>query len=412
MMRPAYVLDFLPTYVLRELEEITDAGSSPVVVVSADSPRAAYWKGISGPAGERMESIALPFRGLMDCGVGSLLRQCAPLLLRTLARSPLRLLSVMRQALETGCFRYMCAGATLAERLAEEEVDLLHAHFAQDAAHVTCWAASLMGLPFTVTTHARDIFVPKSADRLRQVLENADSIVTISDFNAAFMEDMLGPELSEKIRVIRLGVNADTLPPLAEAAGGGEVCVASGLAEKKGVHVLLEAARILRERGRELNCTVIGGDREGRRLDGYRRAVEGGRLSRMLDFPGALDSEETLNRLASASLCVMPSVSARDGDMDGIPVCLMEAAAMGVPIVSTRLSGIPELVIHGETGLLAEPGDPESLADNLQWAMNHPAEMERMAARGRERAARLFDSSASARAVLSMMEEVAGGRVP
>ncbi|MGM0627526.1 MAG: glycosyltransferase, partial [Candidatus Fermentibacterota bacterium] len=150
----------------------------------------------------------------------------------------------------------------------------------------------------------------------------------------------------------------------------------------------------------------------GRRLDSYRRAVEGGRLSGMLDFPGVLDSEETLSRLASASLCVLPAVRARDGDMDGIPVCLMEAAAMGVPIVSARLSGIPELVVHGETGLLADPGDPGSLADSLQWAADHPAEMERMAARGRKRAAEMFDSAAGARAVLSMMEETAGRREP
>lgn len=410
-MRPVYVLDFLPTYVLRELRELAGAGCRPVVVMPSDSPLAAYWDGISGADEGEMERTPLPFRGLMICGARRLLGRSASPLLRALLRSPLRTLSLTRQALETGCFRYLCAGAMLAESLREAEADLLHAHFAQDAAHVASWAASLLGLPFTVTTHARDIFVPQSANRLRQVLESADAVVTISEFNAAFIEDLLGPEISGKTRVIRLGVDAAALPPRAETTGG-EICIASGLAEKKGVHILLETARMLRERGRELSCTVIGGDSDGRRLDSYRKAVEGGRLSVMLDFPGVLDSEETLSRLASASLCVLPSVRARDGDMDGIPVCLMEAAAMGVPIVSTRLSGIPELVVHGETGLLADPGDPGSLADSLQWAADHPAEMERMAARGRERVAEMFDSAASARAVLSMMEETAGRREP
>ncbi len=409
-MRPAYVLDFLPTYVRRELQGLRESGCRPLVLLPSDSPRADYWKGIAEEDVADGESILLSLRGTMRCGAGALLGRCGPVLLRTLLRSPLRLLSLLRRALETGCFRYMCAGAMVADELREREPDLLHAHFAQDAAHVASWAASILGLPFTVTTHARDIFVPQSVQRLGEVLEAADAVITISQYNAEFLEDLLGPGVSDRTRVIRLGVDPDRLPARRRPEErGGQVCIASGLTEKKGIHVLLDAARLLRRRGRRLDCTVVGGDREGRRLDCYRRAVEGGPLDGMLAFPGKMSSGETLERLASAELCIMPSTRARDGDMDGIPVSLMEAAAMGVPIVSTRLSGIPELVVHGETGLLAEPGDPASLTDSLEWAADHPSEMERMAEAARKRARRMFDASRSARSVLEAMEDAAGG---
>lgn len=408
-MRPAYVLDFLPTYVLREVEGLTGLGCRPLVILSADSPLTAHWEGISGGPRKELEVLRLPLRSLMSCGAGTLIRRCGPALLRWLPRCPLRLLSFAARALETRCFRFLCAGAILAEELRGREVDLLHAHFAQEAAHVASWAASLLEVGFTVTTHARDIFVPQSRDRLRQVLDSADAVVTISRYNASFLKELLAPEPVEGIRVVRLGLDPGRLPRRAGPdRREGQVCIASGLVEKKGVHVLLEAARLLRRRGAGLSCTVIGGDLDGRRLEGYRRAVEGGPLDEMLAFPGTLPSVETLKLLASAELCVLPSVKARDGDMDGIPVCLMEAAAMGVPIVSTRLSGIPELVVDGETGLLAEPGDPESLADRLQWAADHPREMERMGAAARERARMMFDAQASAGALLEIMREVSG----
>ena len=407
----AYVLRSVPPYVLRELEELAKTETcSPLCVTPSDCKGSNWWQSITGQPRLDREPLSLAFYGLLTCGVMELLRRALPVLIRIGLRHPLRLSSSLRRALEEGCFRHLCAGAMIADRLREEKVDLLHVHFAKQTAHVTMWAAALLNLPLTVTTHARDIFVPRNEQRLLRVLEAADSIATISEYNAAYLEEKLGRSVRNKTRVIRLGVNPSELPAR-EAPGEGEVCIASGLAEKKGVHVLLEAARLLRIRGRRISCTVVGSDPDDSRLARYRKALEDSELSAMVSFPGALPHEKTMDLLTSASLCVMPSVKARDGDMDGIPVCLMEAAAMGVPIVSTRLSGIPELVVHGETGLLAEPGDPESLADSLQWAADHPVDMERMAARGRDRAARMFDSAASARAVLSMMEEVAGRRL-
>ena len=407
-MRVAYILDFAPTYVLRELAEMAESGRcSPVAVLPADSSVAEFWKGISGAQEESLDVLEIPYTNLLTCAAGRLLRQTVPILLRYSLRHPVKMLNVLRMALEEGCFRYFCAGALVADALREREVELHHAHFAKDAAHVARWASLLDDIPYTVTTHARDIFVPESSDRLRQLLQAADRVVTISDFNAGYIEEQLGGEIASNVEVIRLGVSPKRLPKRSPD-GSGVVCVASGLAEKKGVHVLLEAARLLASRGVRPKVTVIGEDRDGVELDRCRRAVESGPLKGMLLFPGMLPSAETLKALASAELCVMPSVRALDGDMDGIPVALMEAAAMGTPMVATRLSGIPELVVDGETGLLAEPGDPASLADAIGRALERPGDMAAMAERARGMVEERFNSIRNAGRLIDLFERVIG----
>lgn len=256
-------------------------------------------------------------------------------------------------------FQFLAA-VRLAGLLEEAGCRHLHVHFAHVPAQIAMYAAALSGLPFTVTAHANDIFqrgllLPEKARRAARML-------TISEHNRAYLEGLGVP--AHRLAVVRCGVAF----PIAEAprppaAGPVRRLGSLGrLVEKKGMDVLLEAAARLRLQGRQIEVDIAG--------DGPLRAeleALAGRLglSGTVRFLGPLGHREVAAWLQGLDAFVLACKADAQGDMDGIPVVLMEAMSQGVPVVSTRLSGIPELVIDRRTGLLAEPGDGASLAEQL-----------------------------------------------
>jgi len=259
----------------------------------------------------------------------------------------------------------------VASYLLDSHAQVLHAHFAWLPGAAASIAASLLQRPFSVTVHAYDLYSWKN-ELLRLVSSQAAHVVAISDYNRQHVA-ALGTCAPEAISVVHCGVDlaqfqAPLRSPVAAAAPLRILSVGS-LVPKKGHIHLIAACHLLQQRGVDFNCTIIGGGPNQQALD--QRIREYG-LQERVRLLGALPLPNIVAAYAEHDLFVLASVHSADGDRDGIPVVLMEAGAMDLPLVSTQVSGIPELVRHGETGLLAPPGDPVALADAIAALAANP----------------------------------------
>lgn len=375
-MRILYVLGFLPTYVQREIDSLADAGHDIVVLLPSEEAlnvTAALWKDITNHAERQTVTVhrIIPFQYLT-----SPLR----LLLKPLLLSLEHLLHLYKSLKESE-FRFFLTASDTLRSLGNEWIpDVVHTHFAKDQAHIARIMAGIMGVPYTVTTHATDIFVPQSTSRLKRVLRDAGAVITISNFNKIYMAEK--EFASGNVEVIRLGIDPASLPERATDTTKQEgICVASGLVEKKGLDVLLKSAELLVDKFPELTFKVVGSDPGGILLNEFRIKAK----NLPVHFLGILSSRETLKLVAEAPFFVLPCVRASNGDMDGIPVSVMEAMGIGVPVVSSRISGIPELIENEKSGFLAIPGSAESLAEAICRVLQSHEFSENIANNGREK---------------------------
>lgn len=237
--------------------------------------------------------------------------------------------------------------AELAERLPKAGIAHVHAHFATHATTMAFIVQKLAGIPYSFTAHAHAIFVERAL--LREKVRDAVFVRTISEFNRHFLETLYPQETAGKVHVVHVGAT----PPDEPGRGGGIVCVAAPRPHK-GIPVLLEACEILGER-----CTIV------------RDA----------------DAEPALR---TADIYVQPSVIAANGQMDGIPLALIDAMAAGKPVIASAISGIPELITDGESGLLVDPANPRMLAEAIARVQREPILRARLSARAREKVAREF----------------------
>lgn len=197
---------------------------------------------------------------------------------------------------------------------------------------------------------------------------------------------------ASQIDVIHLGVDTTRfafVPPSERrpAAGPRRILIVARLVPKKGVDVALAAMRRLRDRGCDVELRIVGDGPERTRLEGLIRAWQLTNVSLL----GALEHALTQQEFTRAHLYIQPSITAESGDQEGIPVSLMEAMAVGVPVVSTRHSGIPELVIDGQTGLLTDEHDAESLAAAIERLTRDRTGAEHLAHAARARVEQEFD---------------------
>jgi colanic acid/amylovoran biosynthesis glycosyltransferase len=305
------------------------------------------------------------------------------------ARSPGRLVRSLAAA---------AAGAQHARSLGPLGVDHLHAHFASYPALAVWMCRRLTGVPYSFTGHAVDLYVDQSF--LERKVREAAFVVAISEFNRRFMSDY-GGDSATPVHVVHCGIRPDAylFRPRRPPADGPvrAVCVASFI-EHKGHRVLFEALAAGGEELGRIELDLVGG-RELR--EPLERLAESLGIADRVRFLGTLPEQEVAALLDRADLFVLPSLIAGDRRMEGLPVALMEALAAGLCTVTTRLSGIPELVRDGETGILAEQGDPGSMRDALGRALSGAC-TEATAKAARALVEREFDIERSATALAAL----------
>jgi colanic acid/amylovoran biosynthesis glycosyltransferase len=286
----------------------------------------------------------------------------------------------------------LCGKAKEVARLARKAgITHLHAHFGSDPATVALLAARALGGTFSFTAHARDIYhtyVSPEVDaaKRRAKLREAAFTVTVSDYNAAHLRGLC-PEAADRIYRLYNGIDL-TLFSLADDVVDGRIVAVGRLVEKKGFSVLVDACAILRDRGLPFDCRIIG---DGPLQGALQAQIETLGLVGQVTLAGPMPQERLADELGTAAIATLPCVITPDGDRDGLPTVLLEAMGKGVPVVTTTVTGGPEIVADGETGLLCPPGNPAALADALETLLRDPHRARAMGAAGRLRAERLFD---------------------
>jgi glycosyltransferase involved in cell wall biosynthesis/Ser/Thr protein kinase RdoA (MazF antagonist) len=285
-------------------------------------------------------------------------------------------------------------------RLVEREgIRHVHAHYATHPALAAFVISELTGATYSFTAHAHDIFVHQRM--LRQKIERAHFVVAISEFNRQYLLRRAPRVAADKIKVVHCGIEpekygtttAKDARPDAEHDGergaldGRDkqftiLCVAS-LQTYKGIRYLIESCHLLAGHlSSNFRCLVVGEGVERARLESLIDELE---MRERVQLLGARTQREVASLLAGADLFVLPSTVAPDGQMEGIPVALMEAMASGLPVVATRISGIPELVEDGINGRLVPHADAQALADAIISLYKSEAMRREMGERGREK---------------------------
>lgn len=261
--------------------------------------------------------------------------------------------------------REVAQAIRLAQMVKERGITHLHAHFATTSTTVARLAARLAGITYSFTAHAKDIYHDDTLpDVLRRKLYDAAAVITVSDFNLAFLRQHYGPAAQDVYRVYN-GVDLEEFPfaaPDQQSRTGPEIIAVGRLVEKKGFDDLIEACRILRDRGMPCECQIIGSGPEEERL---RERIHERSLTGCVHMVGGLPRGEVISRVQAASVLAAPCVVGADGNRDGLPTVLLEAMALGTPCIATDVTGIPEAVIDGETGLLTPQRNPQALATGI-----------------------------------------------
>jgi len=288
--------------------------------------------------------------------------------------------------------------------LQQFDPQLLHAHWATYPSTAAWALGEVLNRPFSFTCHAHDIFIEKQL--LARKIHEAALAVTISQHNVDWLRIHATPHAAEKLKVIHCGVDLERTPLSMGIREPRSMLAVGRLDPVKGFETLIDAMGLLRDRGVALDCRLVGSGPLDQSL--RQRALERG-VASCIDFVGPQPYERISSWMKTATLFVLPSQVAADGNRDGIPVALMEAMASGCPVVSTRVSGIPELIEDNHNGMLVEQRDPAALADAIKRLLDSAELRHRLAAGARARIEDHFDARKEAGRLHGLMTEAAYG---
>jgi colanic acid/amylovoran biosynthesis glycosyltransferase len=286
----------------------------------------------------------------------------------------------------------------------EKRAAHIHAHFASIATSVAMMASRLLDIPFSFTVHAYDIFLDNPL--MPEKLSDAKFVVVCSRFSEVYLNEHYPDARSPRMELVRYGIDPALFAghPPGPNVSCPFILAVGRLVETKGFHTLIRACGLLRERGVEFKCGIIGAGPEQACLESMIRELG---LREKVFLLGERQPAEVIEFYPEADLFVMPSC-VRKNDRDGIPNVLLEAMISGVPVISTRVSGIPELVRDEETGLLVEPDDPVALARAMARFLEDRKLAESLSRSAKELVAREFNIERSAMRLLELFRERTG----
>lgn len=273
----------------------------------------------------------------------------------------------------------------------------IHAHWATYPSTAAMLIAERLGVPFSFTAHAHDIFV--NDHLIADKLQRAAFAVTISEFNRRWLSGRYAYARPRRLEVIHCGLPIDEYRPAAAEREPGLIVAVGRLDHIKGFRHLVDACSELRDRGVAFRCRIVG---EGPLRAALEAQIAALGLVDQCTLEGALPQHDVRMLVQRAAVFVLPSVVTPHGDRDGIPVALMEAMALGAPVVSTVVSSIPELVEDGMTGLLVAPGDAHALAERIDRLLRDQAGAAALTARARQRIECDFDVTKAADRLLRL----------
>ena len=359
---------------------------------------------LAPPSDEIQHPVVARVRAPLVCVPPPTARHAAGYLwrhLRQAVAAPLRYARALQTALHQGTVDEFLRGGWLAAQLRADGVAHLHAHFISTPADVAAAASALSGLPFSISAHAKDIYTSCPVD-LQRRLRAASFTVTCTEFNRATLA-----RLAPEVRVQRMyhGIDHSEFNPKRRRVPQDRpvpLLLAVGrLRAKKGLDTLIDACALLRAGGQALRCQIVGYGEERERLLAQ---IESLGLAGIVTLQGKLARGQVIERYAETAVFVQPSRVTADGDRDGIPNVLLEAMAMGLPVVASRVSGIPELVHHRHSGLLVEPDDAAALAAAIATVLADPVLAASMGRSARAVVTESFDNDLNLQLLTRLLE--------
>lgn len=296
-------------------------------------------------------------------------------------------------------YQYL-AGISLARRVRSLGIRHIHAHFAHVPATIAMSAAKQLGLPFSFTGHANDLFRHRSL--LEEKLDRAAFIACISSWHNHWYGSVRKAKRDNR-PIIRCGVDLNDFAPAPQTPR--LIVSVARLVEKKGLDTLVEACALLRDRGVELRCKIAG---DGPMREQLALMISERKLGDTIELLGPLPNEQVRELVSSASVFCLPCRDDSSGDRDGIPVALMESMACQVATVSGDLPAIRELIEDRVSGRLVPGGDAEALAGTLEELLESDELRQRLGVQGRRRIAQEFDLDVNADRMIAALRTLGG----
>ena len=285
-------------------------------------------------------------------------------------------------------FAYLAEAAVVAQWCREDGVRHIHAHFGTNSAAVALLASTLSAIPYSFTVHGPEEFDAPIALSLKEKIAASRFVAGVSSFGASQLRRWSAPRDWDRIKVIRCGIDGAFARESTAITAERRLVTIARFSEQKGHMVLIEALALLRTAGVDFHATLVG---DGPLRPMVEAAIERHDLKRAVTLTGLATGEEVRRALQAARIFVLPSFA------EGLPVVIMEAMALGLPVVATHVAGVPELVVDGVTGWLVPAGDEAELAEAIRRALDTPdAKLAEMGRAGRERVAQRHDADREA----------------
>lgn len=317
----------------------------------------------------------------------------------------LRALHFIARRPEPGRLKNFLQAGYLSRLLAVEKLEHLHAHFINQPAGVAELAQRMIGIPYSVTAHAKDIFLSPAPELLRKI-NRAKFIVTCNEYNRGFLTRIAGD--GTPILRIYHGLDPNVFRADEERKNPDRVPLilsVGRLREKKGFPCLLNACRLLKVGGAKFRCVIVG---YGPLHEELAQRITDLGLDGMVFLTGMLTQESLIELYKQATLFVLPWQITADGDRDGIPNVLAEAMAMELAVISTEVSGIPELIEPMRNGVLVRPEDPAGLAGAIKQLLEQPQLRGELGKAGRQKVCQLCSARDNALQLMTLFGETAG----
>jgi len=295
----------------------------------------------------------------------------------------------------------LLAAASIVEAVKKRGITYVHAHFASYHTELAMCLARLAQIPYGITAHATGIW--KDRNILAEKIAGARIVLTCTECNANHLRS-LAREHAHKVGLLYHGLDFNALPPPTDPPADDvtRLLAVGRLVPKKGFDTLITEASLLAKQNHPFHLTIIGDGPEDARL---RNRIAALQLEKLVTMKGAVSNQVVFEEMARCHVLVQPSRPGRSGDLDGIPNVILEAMATYRPVVGTSISGIPEVVKDGKTGLLVEPGDPLGLAAAIFAIGKNLDQARELGRAGRELVESRFDVQRNVARQLELLQQ-------
>ena len=383
------------TFIYREIESLRKAGMT-VYTASIRQPEnlAVMTPAEQEEAKRTLMVLSMPFPSMLGAHLHCLKNNPAGYL--RMATSGLRLLTSGPKSL-LKAVAYFAEAGILLQWLHRHNITHIHEHFANPTAIVAILMKSYGGVSYSISVHGPDIFYTVDSAMLAEKIRKAAFVRCISHYCLSQIMRISAPAAWNKLHIVRCGVDPDLYTPRPEPGNSlpNILCVGR-LVAAKGQYILLKSCALLKKEGLQFQLTIVGDGPDRQILE---KAATSGNLDGTVTFTGALGQDKVRDVYNRADLFVLASFA------EGVPVVLMEAMAKEIAVISTRITGIPELIEHEKDGLLATPGDEADLASQIRKLLGNPQQRRELGTAGRKKVIALYNQHTNNQGMVTLFQK-------